>query len=89
MDCGLSREQANAALQEATDQIAVKKRIEKQKQKTIYRCVGFMLLAIGVAILAYTISLSKPGGMYIVPAGLIGYGAYMLATGDFKPSSGH
>ena len=89
LDCGLSREQANAALEEAMDRMAEKKRVEKQKQKTIFRCAGFGLLAIGLSMLAYTISLSKPGSMYIIPAGLIGYGTYMLATGDHKPSSGY
>ncbi len=84
MDHGFSHEEALRIVQEATDQIRAKADEQRMKRKATYRLVGLALLCAGVGMFVYSYSTAKPGGMYVVPAGLMGYGIYMLATGDYR-----
>ena len=82
MDCGLSREQANDAITAALEQVQAKKDAEARRRRRSYKSIGLALVLIGIAVLVYTYLNSYSLGAFAVPAGLIGYGAYMLATGE-------
>lgn len=84
VDAGFSRKEAEDILQAALKQVESKRKREQGSKKRVGQLVGLAILGTGVAMLVYSFSTAKPGGFFVIPAGLIGYGFYLAATGDFS-----
>lgn len=82
LERGFSDERAEQILQEALKRFHDKKDHEVGRKKRLVRIGGLVFFLSGVGTLVWSFSSARSGGAFVVPAGLIGYGAYLLATGD-------
>jgi len=84
VDSGFSNKDAETILQSALEHVRGKQDKEKKSQELLCKLIGIGLCAIGIGALVYSYMSARPGAMYVVPGGLIGYGFYMAATGDYR-----
>lgn len=77
MNNGYSKEEAYEVLDIANEIKGEAVEKSESKSKIFNKLFGFVLLISGVGMLIYSYTSAQPGGLYVIPAGIIGLGFYL------------